>query len=109
MPWRLRAPSIDHVNGYAAGLALLPGVTQGESLLFDAFPVFVMGSMKDVSQGSATVQCKRLSKSRRVSNVRHSGVVLHRRKADVPIDRWHIVVVQAAKLHVDCEPRFGIP
>ena len=109
MPRRLRAPSIDHMNGYAAGLALLPGVTQGESLLLDAFSVFIVGSMKDVSQGSATVQCKGLSKSRRVSNVRHSGVALHRRKADVPIDRWHIIVVQAAKLHVDCEPRFGIP
>ena len=29
MPRRLRAPSIDHVDGQAAGLALLPGVTQG--------------------------------------------------------------------------------
>ena len=65
--------------------------------------------MKDVSKGSATVQREGLSKSRRVSNVRHPGVALHSRKADVPIDRWHIIVVQAAKLHVDCEARFGIP
>ena len=34
---RLRAPSIDHMNGQAAGLAFLPGVTQGESLISDAF------------------------------------------------------------------------
>ena len=38
---RLRTPSIDHVNGQAAGLALLPGVTQGESLILDALPVLL--------------------------------------------------------------------
>ena len=32
---RLRAPSIDH-SRQAAGLAFLPGVTQSESLVFDA-------------------------------------------------------------------------
>ena len=67
MPRRLRAPSIDHVNGQAAG---------SESLVLDAFPVFVVGCVKDVSKGSATVQREGLSKSRRVSNVRHSGVTL---------------------------------
>ena len=50
-----------------------------------------------------------LSKSRRVSNVGHSGVTLHGRQADVPIDRRHIIVVQATKLHMDREPRLGIP
>ena len=109
MPRRLRAPSIDHVNGQAAGLAFLPGVTQGESLVFDAFPVFVAGRMKDVSKGSATVQREGLSKSRRVSNVGHSGVTLHGRQADVPIDGRRIIVVQTAKLHMDREPRLGIP
>ena len=63
MPRRLRAPSIDHVNGQAAGLAFLPGVTQGESLLLDAFPVFVVGRMKDVTKGSATVQRPRVEGS----------------------------------------------
>ena len=56
MPRRLRAPSIDHMNGQAAGLAFLPGGTQGESLVLDAFPFFVVGRMKDVTKGSATVQ-----------------------------------------------------
>ena len=109
MPRRLQAPSIDHMSGQAAGLAFLPGVTQGASLDFDAFPVFVVGCMKDVSKGSATVQREGLSKSRRVSNVRHSGMTLRGQQADVPIDRRHIIVVQAAKLHMDCEPRLGIP
>ena len=36
-------------------------------------------------------------------------MTLHGRQADVPIDRRHIIVVQTAKLHVDCEPRLGIP
>ena len=108
MPRRLRAPSIDHVNGQAAGLAFLPGVTQGESLVSDAFPVFVVGRMKDVSKGWATVQREGLSKSRRVSNVGHSGVTLHGRQADAPIDGRHIIVVQTAKLHMDREPRLGI-
>ena len=106
---RLRAPSIDHVNGQAAGLAFLPGVTQGKSLVSDAFPVFVVGCMKDVSKGSATVQREGLSKSRRISNVGHSGVTLHGRQADVPIDGRHIIVVQATKLHMDHEPRLGNP
>ena len=106
---RLRAASIDHMNGQAAGLAFLPGVTQGESLVLDAFPVFVVGGMKDVTKGSATVQREGLSKSRRISNVGHSGVTLHGRQADVPIDGRHIIVVQTTKLHMDREPRLGIP
>ena len=64
--------------------------------------------MKDVSKGSATVQREELSKSRRISNVGHSGVTLHGRQADVPIDGRHIVVVQTTKLHMDREPRLGI-
>ena len=104
---RLRAPSIDHVNGQAAGLAFLPGVTQGESLVSDAFPAFVVGC--NVSKGSATVQREGLSKSRRISNVGHSGVTLHGRQADVPIDGRHIIVVQTTKLRMDREPRLGIP
>ena len=106
---RLRAPSIDHMNGQAAGLAFLPGVTQGESLVSDAFPVFVVGGMKDVSKGSATVQSEGLSKSQRISNVGHSGVTLHGRQADAPVDARHIVIVQTTKLHMDREPRLGIP
>ena len=38
---RLRAPSIDHMNGQAAGLAFLPGVTQGESLVSAQFLLWV--------------------------------------------------------------------
>ena len=102
---RLRAPSIEHVNGQAAGLAFLPGVTQGESLVSDALPVVVVGCMKDVSKGSATVQHEGLSKSRRISNVGHSGVTLHGRQADVPIDGRHIIVVQTTKLHMVVFPR----
>ena len=102
---RLRAPSIDHMNGQAAGLAFLPGGTQGESLVLDAFPVFVVGGMKDVTKGSATVQREGLSKSRRINNVGHSGVTLHGRQADVPIDGRHIIVVQTTKLHMDREPK----
>ena len=105
----LRAPSVDHVNGYAAGLSFLPGVTQGESLVLDALPVFVVGGMKDIAKGSATVQHEGLTKSRRLSNVGHPRVSLHGRQTDVPIDRWHIVVVQTTKLHVNSEPRLGIP
>ena len=97
------------MNGQAAGLAFLPGVTQGESLVLDAFPDFVVGGMKDVTKGSATVQREGLSKSRRISNVGHSGVTLHGRQADVPIDGRHIIVVQTTKLHMDREPRLGIP
>ena len=65
--------------------------------------------MKDVSKGSATVQSQRLSKSRRISNVGHSRVTLHGRQADVPVDARHVVVVQTTKLHMDREPRLGIP
>ena len=61
---RLRAPSIDRMNGQAAGLAFLPGGTQGESLVLDAFPVFVVGGMKDVTKGSATVQREALQESK---------------------------------------------
>ena len=58
---RLRAPSIgiDHMDGQAAGLAFLPGVTQGEPLISDAFPIPVVSGMKDVSKGSATIQGQR--------------------------------------------------
>ena len=65
--------------------------------------------MKDVSKGSATVQSQRLSKSRRISNVGHSRVTLRGRQADVPVDARQVVVVQTTKLHMDREPRLGIP
>ena len=39
---RLRAPSIDHMNGQAAGLTFLPGVTQGVPCL-SCFPSFCCG------------------------------------------------------------------
>ena len=65
--------------------------------------------MKDVSKGSATVQSQRLSKSRRIRNVGHSRVTLHGRQADVPVDARQVVVVQTTKLHMDREPRLGIP
>ena len=106
---RLRAPSIDHVNGQAAGLAFLPGVTQGESLVSHAFPEFVVGCVKDPRARQRSSVHEGLSKSRRVSNIGHSGVTLHGRQADVPIDGRHIIVVQTTKLHMDREPRLGIP
>ena len=61
--------------------------------------------MKDVTKGSATVQREGLSKSRRISNVGHSRVTLHGRQAG----GRHIIVVQTTKLHMDREPRLGIP
>ena len=36
-------------------------------------------------------------------------MTLHGRQADVPNDGRHIIVVQTTKLHMDREPRLGIP
>ena len=36
-------------------------------------------------------------------------MTLHGRQADAPIDGRHIIVVQTTKLHMDREPRLGIP
>ena len=43
----LCAAGISHVDGHAAGLTFLPGLAQNQPLLFDAFPILVVGGMED--------------------------------------------------------------